>query len=115
MHVRKAIERHVPMRIIISLSVSPAAAMVDTSPIRGYTGGDYSEVDRPFFQLEGPFFQLEGQLGGLPYSILGWNYEERARSEHVPTSRTHSSIYLSGVRGESGACDRVRAGRFYGF
>ena len=75
----------------------------------GYAGGDYSEVDRPVFQLE-------GQLGGLPYSILGWNCEERARSsEHVPTSRTHSSIYLSGVRGESGACDRVRAGRFYGF
>ena len=29
----KAIERHVPMRII-SLSVSPAAARVDTPPIR---------------------------------------------------------------------------------
>ena len=32
--MRKAIERHVPMRIIISLSVSPAAAArVDTPPI----------------------------------------------------------------------------------
>ena len=38
-----------------------------------------------------------------------------ARAEHVSTSRTRNSIYLCGVRGESGASARVLVGRFSGF